>query len=231
MECALSAKNCTRCWRWSCPSVIACSTVNSVRARSSPCWTCWMSWCQLPLWRCKGSFRCSRSRSVWLCLRRCCLLADLMWSRTKQTSKWDPGPSRCWRGRGCVDPCWVPPLLTCCKALTQPGKLLRRRFCPPGIKPYGLVVPSKIGRALSDLIWPFIAPCRRTSWRCWLFGITIAKLHEDLIRVCLVYNERTLLDLKHIGCQLWAIFPLLPNRSQVSHGFEPCLNELIETED
>jgi len=61
---ALSVKNCTPCERWSFPCLMACSPVTTVKARSSPCWICWMRWCPLPLQQCGDNVRCVRRRFV-----------------------------------------------------------------------------------------------------------------------------------------------------------------------
>src|SRR5260221_10370466 len=223
MECAISVKNCTPCWRWSCPCLVACSPVNTVKASSSPCWICWMNWCHLPLRHCRGSFKCLRSRFVWLCLRPCCLLDDLMRYKSKPRESWEPTGSLWWRGHGCVGPCLVQRASTCCKAFTLLGAQSPLAFWLPGFKPFAPVVPWKICIALSGLIWPFIATSRLGCSPCSPFGIITGSLLVVLMRVFLPYNERKLPRPLTIGWLLWAIFPWLPNCSQVSHSFEPCL--------
>src|SRR6266851_3769505 len=223
MECAISVKNCTPCWRWSSLCLTACSPVNTVKARSSPCWICWMSWCHLPLRHCRGSFRCLRSRFVWLCLRPCCLLDDLMPSKSKPRASWARRRSLCWRGHGCVGPCLVQRASTCCKAFTLLGEQSPLTFWLPGIKPSAPVVLWKIGIALSGLIWRLIANSRLVCSPCSPFGIITGLLLVVLMRVFLPYNGRNLPRPLTIGWLLWAMLLSLPDCSQVSHGFEPCL--------
>src|SRR2546425_894921 len=222
-ECAISVKNCTPCWKWSSLCLMACSPVNTVKARSSPCWICWMSWCHLPLRHCRGSFKCLRSRFVWLCLKPCCLLDDLMRYKSKPRESWDRRRSLCWRGHGCVGPCLVQPASTCCKALTLLGEQSPLTFWLPGIKPSAPVVRWKIGIALSGLIWPFIANSRLVCSPCSPFGIITGLLLVVLMRVFLPYNGRNLPRPLTIGWLLWAMLLSLPDCSKVSHGFEPCL--------
>src|SRR5229473_2807630 len=224
MECAISVKNCTPCWRWSSLCLTACSPVNTVKARSSPCWICWMSWCHLPLRHCRGSFRCLRSRFVWLCLRPCCLLDDLMPSKSKPRASWARRRSLCGRGHGCVGPCLVQRASTCCKAFTLLGEQLPLTFWLPGIKPSAPVVRWKIGIALSGLIWPLIANSRLVCSPCSPFGIITGLLLVVLMRVFLPYNGRNLPRPLTIGWLLWAMLLSLPDCSKVSHGFEPCLS-------
>src|SRR6266851_490585 len=223
MECAISVKNCTPCWRWSSLCLTACSPVNTVKARSSPCWICWMSWCHLPLRHCRGSFRCLRSRFVWLCLRPCCLLDDLMPSKSKPRASWARRRSLCWRGHGCVGPCLVQRASTCCKAFTLLGEQSPLTFWLPGIKPSAPVVLWKIGIALSGLIWRLIANSRLVCSPCSPFGIITGLLLVVLMRVFLPYNGRNLPRPLTIGWLLWAMLLSLPDCSKVSHGFEPCL--------
>src|SRR3989440_1092603 len=223
-ECAISVKNCTPCWKWSSLCLMACSPVNTVKARSSPCWICWMSWCHLPLWHCRGSFKCLRSRFVWLCLKPCCLLDDLMRYKSKPRESWDRRRSLCWRGHGCVGPCLVQPASTCCKAFTLLGEPSPLTFWLPGIKPSAPVVRWKIGIALSGLIWPFIANSRLVCSPCSPFGIITGLVLVVLMRVFLPYNGRNLPRPLTIGWLLWAMLLSLPDCSKVSHGFEPCLN-------
>src|SRR5260370_5320143 len=186
-----------------------------------------MTWCPLALRLCRGSFACLRSRFVWLCRRPCCLLDDLMRSKNKPRASWDRRRSLCWRGHGCVGPCLVQLASTCCKAFTLPGEQSPLAFWLPGIKPFALVVLWKIGTALSDLIWLFIAHSRLGCSLCSPFGIITRSLLVVLMRVFLPYNERKLPRRLPIGWLLWAIFPLLPNCSHVSHSFEPCLRRMI----
>src|SRR5216683_2321005 len=223
MECAISVKNCTPCWRWSSLCLTACSPVNTVKARSSPCWICWMSWCHLPLRHCRGSFRCLRSRFVWLCLRPCRLLDDLMPSKSKPRASWARRRSLCWRGHGCVGPCLVQRASTCCKAFTLLGEQSPLTFWLPGIKPSAPVVLWKIGIALSGLIWRLIANSRLVCSPCSPFGIITGLLLVVLMRVFLPYNGRNLPRPLTIGWLLWAMLLSLPDCSKVSHGFEPCL--------
>src|SRR5258708_39974081 len=223
MECAISVKNCTPCWRWSSLCLTACSPVNTVKARSSPCWICWMSWCHLPLRHCRGSFRCLRSRFVWLCLRPCCLLDDLMPSKSKPRASWARRRSLCWRGHGCVGACLVQRASTCCKAFTVLGEQSPLTFWLPGIKPSAPVVLWKIGIALSGLIWRLIANSRLVCSPCSPFGIITGLLLVVLMRVFLPYNGRNLPRPLTIGWLLWAMLLSLPDCSKVSHGFEPCL--------
>src|SRR6266851_4360830 len=228
MECAISVKNCTPCWRWSSLCLTACSPVNTVKARSSPCWICWMSWCHLPLRHCRGSFRCLRSRFVWLCLRPCCLLDDLMPSKSKPRASWARRRSLCWRGHGCVGPCLVQRASTCCKAFTLLGEQSPLTFWLPGIKPSAPVVLWKIGIALSGLIWRLIANSRLVCSPCSPFGIITGLLLVVLMRVFLPYNGRNLPRPLTIGWLLWAMLLSLPDCSKVSHGFEPCHNKRIK---
>src|SRR6266700_354318 len=223
MECAISVKNCTPCWKWSSLCLMACSPVNTVKARSSPCWICWMSWCHLPLRHCRGSFKCLRSRFVWLCLKPCCLLDDLMRYKSKPRESWDRRRSLCWRGHGCVGPCLVQPASTCCKALALLGEQSPLAFWLPGIRPSAPVVRWKIGIALSGLIWPFIANSRLVCSPCSPFGIITGLLLVVSTQVFLPYNGRNLTRPLTIGWLLWVILLSLPDCSKVSHGFEPCL--------
>src|SRR6266516_6119829 len=225
MECAISVKNCTPCWKWSSLCLMACSPVNTVKARSSPCWICWMSWCHLPLRHCRGSFKCLRSRFVWLCLKPCCLLDDLMRYKSKPRESWDRRRSLCWRGHGCVGPCLVQPASTCCKALALLGEQSPLAFWLPGIRPSAPVVRWKIGIALSGLIWPFIANSRLVCSPCSPFGIITGLLLVVSTQVFLPYNGRNLPRPLTIGWLLWVILLSLPDCSKVSHGFEPCLRK------
>src|SRR5260221_6098318 len=226
MQCAICVKNCTRCWRWSCLCLMACSVVNTVTVRSSPCWICWMSWCQLPLRQCRGSFSCLQSRFVWLCLRPCCLRDDWMRSKSKPGESWDRRRSLCWRGLGCVGPYLVQRASTCCKVFAPLGEQSPLAFWLPGIKPCVPVVPWKIGIALSGLIWLFIAPSRLGCSACSLFGIITRSLLAVFMRVFLPYNGQDRPRPIFIGWELWGILPRLPDCSKVSHGFEPCLRVL-----
>ena len=176
-----------------------------------------LSWCHLPLRHGRGSFRCWRSRFVWLCLRPCCLLDDWMRCKSKPRASWERKRSLCWRGHGCVGPCLVRRASTCCKAFTLLGEPSPLAFWLPGIKPSVPVVLWKIGIALSGLIWPFIANSRLGCSPCSLFGIITALLLVVPMRGFLPYNGRKLSRPLTIGWLLWAIFPLLPNCSQVSH--------------
>src|SRR5437879_13679673 len=90
-----------------------------------------------------------------------------------------------------------------------------------------LIVPLKIGIALSGLIWPFIAPFRLACSHCWLFGIITGLLLVVFMRDFLPYNGRVQTFPREIGWQLWVILLSLPDCSKVSRGFEPCLTVLF----
>src|SRR5947209_10865637 len=224
MQCAISVKNCTPCWRWSSPCLRACSAVNTGQTRSSPCWICWMNWYPLPLQHCRGRLRCLPSRFVRLCLRPCCLRDALIRCKSKPAVSWARRRLLCWRGPGCVGPCLVRQASTCCKAFPLLGEQLPLAFWLPGIKPFAPVVPWKIGIALSGLIWRFIANSRLGCSACSLFGIITRSLLAVFMRVFLPYNGRDRPHPIFIGWLLSGFLPKQPDCSQVSPCFEPCLS-------
>src|SRR5260370_7564358 len=147
--------------------------------------------------------------------------------KSKPRESWARRRSLCWRGHGCVGPCLAQRANTCCKAFTLLGEPSPLAFWRPGIKPFAPVVPWKIGIALSGLTWPFIANSRLGCSPCLPFGIITRLLLVVLMRVFLPSTERRLPLALTIGWLLWAISPLLPDCSQVSHSFEPCLIFLL----
>jgi len=79
------------------------------------------------------------------------------------------------------------------------------------------------GRALSGLLWPFIAPVLPDCSRCWLCGIITTWLLMASTQAFLPSNGRDHPHPIRRGWQLWALLLLLSDCANVSHGCEPCL--------